>query len=249
VLINCYSSKGHSYLGNLLKEYTLIFEPKIYNLLSRLYPDIKKDSVWADTIKNQNEFIWTKKLHYIDIEECPFVYTPDIFLKYCQEGCITSAIEYFVKQSVYDIKSGMFNSKSHKFLLHFLQDLSQPYHLYGKFRGGNDYRIKLIINGFIRNTNLHFLYDSLLMDFYIKTEVFSLENIEYEKNIKNSLYTIAAENAKTGCVVFPEEQVVIFENYYNKEVINTLIRNYLKVSLSVYNHILENTSFIFDIQN
>ena len=248
--VYCYSQITHKYLGQLTDNY-LKNEPfindKIMNILDN--NSISNVSTWADKIKRTKKYGWTSSLHYIDIMECKRTnYNYNDVNKYCNNKCIVSTIIDFSNK----LKNKQCNLKENepidnlneqellKFLIHFNQDFNQPMHLLGYERGGNSLKINITMpNGKIKNTNLHFLWDSILPEFYIKNKSnnkqYSVLTISNEK-LPNILLNILNDNIQIGCKIYPNSSNIIFNDYYKKEYFDILFTNYERL----INYILGN---------
>lgn len=138
---NCfaYYQTTHRFLGSRLANSlkTLGLDNVIGNV-EKLVPLSKfgDESTWADKIKRNQEYSWSAKLHYIDINQCNSNQTRVDLDKYCDNNCIYTGILNMTNSlrdtNFTDQKTSTDNLK---FLLHFLQDLHQPLHLNGWSRG------------------------------------------------------------------------------------------------------------------
>ena len=85
-----YGYKMHEHLGKLTDIYLQKYEPKLYNKTVSLLENhtIASISSWADKIKRQPMYSWTKNLHYIDILECSNTkrYDKRVIYKYCNNN-------------------------------------------------------------------------------------------------------------------------------------------------------------------
>lgn len=234
--INCYGYQLHGYLGNLTDNYLMINEPIIYNKISILLKNqsISSISSWADKIKRLPKYAWTSQLHYIDILECNTNYSMDIIDNYCKDNCIVSVIKDFTNALKYNqnykyMKNNIeiSNSELLKFLIHFIQDFNQPMHLLGFERGGNSYKINIYDSVTRKNitSNLHFIWDSLLPNYFIKHFNYTLPKIlHYQPNLIESILN---ENIKNvACKIYPDSHYLILQNYFDKEYFTLLFNNY-----------------------
>lgn len=226
-----YSYFTHYHLGGLLQDYLFKYETDIYEKYKHL--DFKHLSVWADSIKRKPEYSWTKPLHYIDILECN-VKNAD---KYCKNNCITKAITNYTQA----LKENNFDETSLKFLLHFAQDFSQPLHLYGFYRGGNNYRIILNKNNKNKTTNYHFLWDSNLPEYFVKNFEFEMKEIKSVNVSKNNLpdfiNKILKDNLQIPCNENFFKKYVIFEEYFDEKIFIKLFENYLLLIVNIIKYI------------
>ncbi|KAF9226225.1 phospholipase C/P1 nuclease [Gyrodon lividus] len=136
-------------------------------------------AAWADRIRGLPKYRWTGPLHYIGATDdypsstCAFPgsggwegrthinvlngvrNTTNVLQEYEQlrrAGISTENVESYVADAL-------------KFLIHFLGDMHMPLHLTGRDRGGNSNKVSF--DG--RTTNLHSLWDSLLIAQRLRT--------------------------------------------------------------------------------
>src|SRR6476620_8799261 len=189
--------KTHKYLGNYLDVYLNKTNPILYsNIISTLQDNtIEGVSIWADTMKKKKGYTWTRTLHYIDITDCNNTITNKILDNYCQDKCIVSAITDFVHsfKTGYPLNKKYFgNSNGNlnknellKFIIHFIQDFNQPMHLLGYDAGGNGFEvITKQHSGRNKSSNVHYLWDTLIPEFYTKHYNFVYKRSETSE-IKN----------------------------------------------------------------
>lgn len=255
-LVNCYGFESHSYLGKLTDNYLKLNEPKIYNKIITLLDNssISSISSWADKIKRTHNYSWTSQLHYIDILQCNNLNdTNDTIntIDYCKNNCIVSVIQDFTNALKYNfnysyIKNGVVisNSELLKFLIHFIQDFNQPMHLLGYDRGGNSFKINMYLNGRNISTNLHFIWDSLIPNYYIKNFNYtiphlSLINLNYDSYF-DFIQDILNKNLKNvSCKVYPKSHYLIFDDYFNDSNMSLLFDNYHKLIINTLLYIFK----------
>lgn len=163
--------KTHRILGGIAKE--ILYNSTNFDKMNQLFSsNFSEASVLPDKLKFTKEYGWTRKLHYIDIdlvEQDNFI-TNEIIEKYCKKNCITWGIKHFHRQ----IKGKKRQAKQfnlildkfrYHFLLHFLQDICQPFHLFGK-TGGNDIFIRYYNNEKCNIVSVHKLWDTVLPEKY-----------------------------------------------------------------------------------
>jgi hypothetical protein len=253
-----FSKITHSYLGHSSDVYLTKYEPEIYDKISKVLngQTINSVSSWADSIKRTKEYSWTRTLHYIDIMECrKGVYDKSVIEHYCENSCIVSALNSFVEElksrSQSNICSNNFRILGNetrlsdedllKFIIHFMEDFVQPMHLLGYERGGNSLRLQVKMpEGNIRRTNLHQLWDSLVPEYYTKmfnpSFDFNVDKpIDYSKFVEEHLN----KNIHIGCLIYPDEVTIVFEEYFNKEYLDILFKNYHELSVGTFKYIFE----------
>lgn len=245
---NGYGYKTHNYLGDLTDKYMLKYEPVIYKKILMVLggENITSVSTWADRVKRTKEYIWTKPLHYIDILECREDYTKEIIDSYCENKCITSTIKDFTNAFKYNFdyiyENGnhtLTNSELLKFLIHFTQDFNQPMHLLGYDRGGNSYPITVLQHsGRNKSTNVHYLWDTLVPEYYINNYNFEFnEKVNRPSDINNLIKDVLNKNIQISCKIYPDSHYIIFDDYFKKEYIETLFKNYNIMIVSILKYI------------
>uniref|UniRef100_A0A2P2JKZ0 Aspergillus nuclease S1 n=3 Tax=Rhizophora mucronata TaxID=61149 RepID=A0A2P2JKZ0_RHIMU len=127
---------------------------------------------WADEVRFH--YHWSSALHYVD--------TPDFKCnyKYCRDchdsaghkdRCVTGAINNYTTQlvSAYQKSVLEFNynlTEALMFLSHFIGDVHQPLHVgFVGDEGGNT----IIVRWYRRKTNLHHVWDTMIIDSALKT--------------------------------------------------------------------------------
>lgn len=258
--VNAYFAKTHSYLGYTLQKYLLKNNKTLYDKIHKMtnINDYKSASVWADKIKFNKQYIWSKNLHFIDVYECGINSTVDfdekLVDKYCDTNCVITAIlnmtntlynHYKYPNQKSDNHNFVLNStESFNFLIHFLQDLTQPMHILGFNRGGNTDKIKLVINKKEVYTNLHTIWDHFLPEYFIDTEKFSENLGKWHKDITNFYeykdYLLEKSNIiyKIGCLyAYRHSDIINFDEYYHKDIIKDMFVTYMELALNTLHYI------------
>lgn len=112
---------------------------------------------WADRVKDLPNYVWSYNLHFVDINakplsRCNFIYEQDCL----NDRCVVGAMRNYS-----NILSKSNDIEALKFLVHFIGDSFQPFHVgYMLDRGGND--ISVSFNNI--RSNLHAVWDSLLIE-------------------------------------------------------------------------------------
>ena len=111
---------------------------------------------WADVIKGDARWAHTKPWHFVDIPDGEDYST----VEHSHEGDIVTAITDMVQVLKSRTSSATDKENALKFIVHFVGDMHQPLHVgRPEDRGGNSTRV--VFEG--RNTNLHALWDSILI--------------------------------------------------------------------------------------
>lgn len=172
-----FSFHMHQYMGQLLQEHFTI--PTSLNF-TRISP-------WADTVRTI--YPWSKPYHYIDIIDCN---TIPLDFSICQDNCIYTAILNFTNSIKYNYPYINNHTVSFNFLLHFLQDMFQPLHVFGEYRGGNDYPVMIHFDNqhltWNMHTNYHVLWDSILPEHILKQNESSI--FTYNRTHFNSMMEV-----------------------------------------------------------
>lgn len=259
VITPSFSKITHSYLGESSDNYLKQYQPHIYDKILKVLngQTISSVSSWADSVKRTKEYSWTKTLHYIDIMECrKGDYDKTVIDSYCKNSCIISALNSFVEELksrqqkiclnkivIFGKETDLSNEDLLKFIIHFIEDFIEPMHLLGYERGGNSLKLNVKMpNGKIKKTNLHQLWDSLVPEYYIKK--FN-PSFSFQVN-KPEHYTSFVEeefnkNIHIACLIYPNSpnETIIFEEYFNKEYLDTLFKNYHDLSVGTFKYIFE----------
>ncbi|XP_068321472.1 endonuclease 4 [Pyrus communis] len=136
--------------------------------------DLAEVCSWPDEIRYSYHWRWSSPLHYVD--------TPDFKCnyKYCRDchdsaghkdRCVTAAIYNYSMQlsSGYheSISASGYNlTEALMFLSHFIGDVHQPLHVgFTGDEGGNT----IIVRWYRRKTNLHHVWDNMIIESAVKT--------------------------------------------------------------------------------
>lgn len=254
-----FSKTTHSYLGKSSDAYLIKYEPELYNKINKVLngQTISSVSSWADSIKRSKKYYWTKTFHYIDILECrKGIYDTVAIDRYCKGSCIISALYSFVEELKSRQKDNKCESGKYifgrgqvlsdedllKFIIHFIEDFAEPMHLLGYERGGNNLKLKVKMpNGKIKKCSLHQLWDSLLPEYY--TKIFNpLFDYDVSKPINYTSFVEQKlnDNVHIACLVYPRStDIIVLEEYFNKEYLDTLFKNYHDMSLGTFKYIFQ----------
>ena len=117
-------------------------------------------STWADEQRNPRSGAW----HYVDVPIAEYRYKS----RYCPPGgCVVSKIEDFKRVLRDPTANKTERQQALKFLVHFIEDLSQPLHVGDtSSRGGNLIQIRFYNVG----ANLHRVWDSQIMERHTTNE-------------------------------------------------------------------------------
>ena len=130
------------------------------------YATFAESCVWADSVRENNDYKHLKPFHYVNVEKSA---TKVISGAVCEnKGCVVDAIAAYSKVLAGDTltarEQGHYSSRRHEALMllsHFTGDVHQPLHVsYALDWGGN--KIKVRYQG--HNTNLHNVWDSGLIN-------------------------------------------------------------------------------------
>ena len=119
---------GHSLTGSIAQQ---LLSPAAKTMVSTLLPefhgDLSRAATWADEIKSDRSYDWSKPLHYVNPandnppDTCSYLGEID-----CPHGiCVVNAIRNYT--ALLGLKSSNQNVAL-KFLIHFIGDLHQPLH-------------------------------------------------------------------------------------------------------------------------
>jgi len=154
--------------------------PKLCNILQSPSSIAVKEchlapvAAWADQARGQPKYRWTGPLHYINAADdypsttCAFP-GPQGWEGRTHINVLnairntTTVLQDFLRAP--DDPVPYYVQDALKFLIHFIGDMHQPLHLTGRNRGGNG--DKVAFDG--RSTNLHSVWDSLLISERLRT--------------------------------------------------------------------------------
>ena len=113
---------------------------------------------WPDAIREQDEWEWSKPLHYINIPRGDFSYRAT---RDCPDGrCATEAIKHYAGVLARPGNTRQTDWQAFAWLCHLVADLHQPMHAgFADDRGGNDYGV--VVRG--ETINLHYFWDYVVV--------------------------------------------------------------------------------------
>jgi len=154
---------GHSITAILAqKMLTSAATNEIKDLIPQQNGELYLVANWADQIRSQPAYKWSAVLHYADTPDWACVYKTTE----CEhDACVVTAIaNYTSRQSQTNLPFTQ-RVEALKFFVHFVGDVHQPLHVgfIGNL-GGN----KLTGTFMGKNTNLHSLWDSAIIDKVMK---------------------------------------------------------------------------------
>jgi len=127
---------------------------------------------WADTVKDMPEYRWSYDLHFIDIQSPPLTrcfFVPE--LDCATDECVYSAIHNYTSI----LQKDPYNWIALKFLVHFMGDIFQPFHVgYALDIGGNTIHVSYTFDDECSythskaQTNLHAIWDSAIIEQRVK---------------------------------------------------------------------------------
>jgi hypothetical protein len=147
---------GHEIIGSIVDE--LLEDSAKNNIYNLLQNNVQNTSSWADSdkVRKNKEYSWSVKLHFLVTDDSPDKGICQINSFKTSERNLFSALTNYTQRLI--VNRG--DQESLKFLIHFYQDLFEPLHMSGVYRGGNDYPV--IFNK--RKTSLHQVWDSLIIE-------------------------------------------------------------------------------------
>ncbi|KAE9607186.1 hypothetical protein Lal_00025977 [Lupinus albus] len=171
-----WGKEGHYATCKITQEY--LSEDALY-AVKQLLPDSAEGDLaavcaWADEVRHNYRFRWSSALHYIDTPDfkCNYEYCRDCHDSYGHKHrCVTGAIYNYTMQ----LSSAYANTASEltynltealMFLSHFVGDVHQPLHVgFTGDLGGNS----ITVRWYRRKTNLHHVWDDMIIDSALKT--------------------------------------------------------------------------------
>lgn len=116
---------------------------------------------WADDLRDTDPALFrqTKRLHFVNFHSRDCIYEPP---RDCRHGeCVIAAIDKYSAILANRANPPAARAEALAFVVHFVGDIHQPLHAdYRHDAGGNDFQVRW--RG--RGTNLHHVWDSLMLD-------------------------------------------------------------------------------------
>ncbi|OAY24743.1 endonuclease 4 isoform X2 [Manihot esculenta] len=169
-----WGKEGHYAVCKIAEEY--LTEDAVA-AVKELLPDSAEGDLaavcsWPDEIRFH--YRWSSALHYIDTPDfkCNYQYCRDCHDSAgLKDRCVTGAILNYTNQltSVYQNSNSVFQynlTEALMFLAHFIGDVHQPLHVgFTGDLGGNT----IMVHWYRRKTNLHHIWDDMIIDSAVKT--------------------------------------------------------------------------------
>lgn len=162
---------GHRVVGEIAENYlTGKTKRKIAKLLD--HRTLAFSSTFADEIKSDDRYDKFYNWHFVNM---PFDTTYELSVKNPKGNLVTGIA--FCKNIIQDEKSSEADKAFYlKLLIHLVGDLHQPMHIgLEEDRGGNDIKLKW----FYKDTNLHSVWDSKMIDDYGMSFTELADNVDY----------------------------------------------------------------------
>jgi nuclease S1 len=129
-------------------------------------------STWAD--ENRGSLPRTAPWHYVDVPLDEPRYDPKFSGDVSSKGCVVDKINEFRLTLKDPSKSVEDRRFALRFLIHCVEDLHMPMHVGDNGdKGGNRTQVRY----FSRGSNMHALWDTLMIERVSKSEVFWLEDL------------------------------------------------------------------------
>lgn len=120
---------------------------------------------WADNLRDTAPALYrrTRRLHFVNFHSDDCNYDPP---RDCRDGeCVVAAIDKYSAILANRAEPPAARAEALAFVVHFVGDVHQPLHAdYRHDAGGNDFQVRWRVHGQDRGTNLHRVWDSLLLD-------------------------------------------------------------------------------------
>lgn len=241
-LINSWGPIGHNLTARIGYELLNLDTKNLLNLYQNIksVDDFESLANWADNVKFTQEYAWSYNLHFCDIYAIPLSRcTIDYKLDCVDERCIISAINNFTTSLIKDNT----NKDSLSFLIHFLGDIWQPFHVgYLEDLGANKIKVKFDSH----LTNLHAVWD----DYIINKRVKELNSIIYFTNELKQKLNIINRTYPLDPLVFAQislDTICNFNLYYDNGVLITndhyLSNKYYKENLDIIQNRIAYSSY------
>ena len=168
--VNAFGYVGHYIIGETVQHLlpiSTLNKINAHGYLDQFNGSLGKLSLWADKIKYDKQYQWTRPMHYYDIDSDPPLNCPKF--TFPENNNNETNLLYALKTFLLDLEESNQHSVGaatkiiHKFsfnmLIHLLQDLYQPLHFTAKGRGGNEYWFEYKNKRY----NLHYFWDSVVL--------------------------------------------------------------------------------------
>ncbi|HEX5961559.1 MAG TPA: S1/P1 nuclease [Rhodanobacteraceae bacterium] len=120
---------------------------------------------WADDLRDIDPALFqrTRRMHFVNFHSPDCNYSPP---RDCREGdCAVAAIEKYSAILADRSQPPAERAEALAFVVHLVGDIHQPLHDgYRRDAGGNDFQVRWRVQGQDRGTNLHRVWDSLMLD-------------------------------------------------------------------------------------
>ncbi|KAI0084711.1 phospholipase C/P1 nuclease domain-containing protein [Irpex rosettiformis] len=170
---------------------------------------ISRIASWADKVRRQPKYRYTASLHYVGAvddhpsQTCAFPGARGWNGK--QDQNVLGAVRNTTETLVEYLDGGHGRDTAEealKFLVHYVGDMHMPLHLTGRERGGNG--VKVTFDG--RVTNLHSLWDSLLIASSLRTLPYN-----YTRPFPKGSTRLDVESHLRGAIYDPYVRRVLYE--------------------------------------
>lgn len=119
---------------------------------------------WADNLRDLDPALYrrTRRLHFVNFHSSDCDYDPP---RDCRKGeCAVAAIDKYSAILANRAATPQARAEALAFVVHFVGDIHQPLHAdYRHDAGGNDFQVRWPEHGHERGTNLHRVWDSLML--------------------------------------------------------------------------------------
>jgi hypothetical protein len=172
-------------------------------------------ATWADTIRNQPEWQFTKTWHFVSIPD------GDTYEEIQKDpnGDVIESINSAI--STLKMKTGSKDDQLNalRFLIHFVGDVHQPLHVgRAEDRGGNEVQVTFMG----RSCNLHALWDTILIDSQkigVKEYSIKLQSIKREnQNFDFNYDQIVKENMELRTKVYDFKSADLGAEYLSQNI-------------------------------
>ncbi|HTY63734.1 MAG TPA: S1/P1 nuclease [Acidobacteriota bacterium] len=177
-------------------------------------------STWAD---EQREVEESYRWHFVNIPISAERYDP----RYCSpKGCVVSKIEEFMRALRNPKAERQQKEQALRFLVHLIADLHQPLHVGdNNDQGGNRLQVRFFGEG----SNLHHVWDSLVIDRHTKNENVWLWDFDFVANPR-----LAAEWSKGTPEDWATESLQVAKEAYQLPGENKRIRSGARLGNEYY---------------
>lgn len=225
---------GHTVVGQGVDLFLSKRAPEVKECISHILGGltISEVSSWADSneVRKNRAYRWSIDSHFLVTNDSPEKGHCELSFDPREERNLYTAMLNYTTRLSGNIcgGSGSFNEDL-KFLVHYSQDIFQPLHVSGSYRGGND--LEIVVGK--RTISLHNLWDSYIPEYLLKTR-FEKSSQKFSEYIAESALSHGLDSDTDLISVMKTMNKMNCDYVYNGlRVSNIISSDYLKNSSEI----------------